>query len=246
MNILLTNDDGYQSVGLQQLCEGLGNLEGVTVYVVAPDSQRSGYSHSMEFHKPVSFVKLDSYHGAELAYISSGTPANCTNFGLQNLGLHIDFVISGPNAGPNYGFDVLYSGTVGGAEEAVVKGYKGMAVSLNSFDGSYNNTVKFVVENIDKLYSYNVPDTVLNVNVPNVDVVKGVTVAKQSNMSLFTDHYIDKGDDMYLLDGSFNVPSGGVLDDATLCNEGYITLTSLSLLRTNDEGQQAIKDIFKI
>ncbi len=244
MNILLTNDDGYQSVGLQQLCAGLSQLDGVDVYVVAPDAQRSGYSHSMACHQPVTFQKIYSYHGAKLAYISSGTPANCANFGLQNLDLHIDFVISGPNAGPNYGFDILYSGTVGGAEEAVVKGYKGMAISLNNFEGDYTNTVQFVVDNLDKLYSYNVPETVLNVNIPDAEVIKGIKVAKQSNKTLFTDYYLDKGDNVYILDGTFNQPDTGELDDVTLCNAGYVTLTSLSLTRTHPSGQQTIKDIF--
>ncbi len=245
MNILLTNDDGYKSVGFEQLCQGLSNIEGVKVYVVAPNTQKSGYSHAIEFHKAVLFEKLDSYFGATAAYISEGTPANCTNFGLNNIDVDIDFVISGPNAGPNYGYDILYSGTVGGAEEAAVKGVKGMAVSLNSFDGSFDNTVKFVVDNLFKLYESNVLGTVLNVNVPNTDDIKGVVVTKQSDYTLYHDYYEHDSEGHYFLKGHFKVPQEGD-DDVSLCNAGYITMTALGLLRTDDKANKVIKDTFKL
>ena len=120
LNILLTNDDGYQSVGLQELAAALSQQH--NVYVVAPDSQRSACSHAIHFHSPLKFVKLAEYFGTKLAYISSGMPADCVKFGVLQFGVKFDVVIAGPNNCENYGHDVLYSATVGGAEEGVVWG----------------------------------------------------------------------------------------------------------------------------
>ena len=85
MNILLTNDDGIHSEGLQLMCKTLSQLDGVNVYVVAPDSQRSAFSHAINFHKSVKFLPVSDYFGAVMAFASEGTPADCVKFADKNL-----------------------------------------------------------------------------------------------------------------------------------------------------------------
>lgn len=247
MNILLTNDDGYQSTAIQQLCSALSALEGIDVYVVAPDSQKSAFSHAIMFHKPVSYEKLDNYYGAKAAYISSGTPANCVNYGISMLGVNIDMVISGPNNGANYGYDILYSGTVGAAEEAVVKGIRGVAVSLHSVTGTFEVTVDFVVSNIDKLYSFCKPNTVININVPYLpkEDIKGVVVVPQSAATLYEDFYKHHGDNLYSLEGHASRVHN-CNDDVTMCNAGYITISPLMCTRTDYDSIEQLKQLFEL
>ena len=136
MKILLTNDDGYLAEGIVLLCSSLSVL-GHEVYVVAPDGQRSGFSHSATIYKDIVFNKIDNYTGAKLAYSCSGSPADCVKFAESSLNIKFDLLISGPNNGENYGNAILYSGTVAAAEEGVLCGIKSIAVSRIGFGGSY-------------------------------------------------------------------------------------------------------------
>ena len=90
MKILITNDDGIQSEGLQLLCRRLAEKH--EVYVVAPDGQRSATSHCASFYKKLYAKKLENFHNATLAYSFTGTPADCVKFAesvLNKLGYDI-------------------------------------------------------------------------------------------------------------------------------------------------------------
>ena len=109
MNILLTNDDGFDADGIKAIRTALEKSH--NVYVVAPEKNCSGLSASISYMKEIE-IKRES----ERLYIVKGTPADCAYIGLLNLlNDEIDVLVSGINLGANIGNDVLYSGTVGAA-----------------------------------------------------------------------------------------------------------------------------------
>lgn len=248
MNLLLTNDDGYTSVGLVSLANRLSE-KGHNVYVVAPDSQRSAFSHAVNLHKELIIKKLDEYGGAKEAYTCSGTPSDCVKFGVCQLGVKFDAVISGPNNGENYGFAVAYSGTVGAAEEGVLCEVPSIAVSRLRWypdGGTFGATVEYISENLEKLVSCCTESTLISVNVPDLpmDQIKGVKVCKLSLARIFNDKFVQTSDNTWKVIGDRQVIDESDTDIA-YCEAGYITVTPVSVLRSNDADIQKIKRLEK-
>src|SRR5690606_30813205 len=128
MLILLTNDDGILAPGIHALRQAFEPL--AEVILVAPDRERSATGHGITMHKP---LRVEQYtFGRSQGYAVSGTPADCVKLALEQLlPKQPDLVISGINRGANLGTDILYSGTVSGALEAIINGIPAMAVSLD-------------------------------------------------------------------------------------------------------------------
>lgn len=127
MNILLTNDDGYDAEGLAAAYEALCPLGRVNV--VAPAAERSGCSHSISLHEPIMVERLD-HPSLGIVYSVHGTPADCVRLALGELLREpVDLVVSGINRGSNTGVDTFYSGTIAGAREAAILGIASIAVS---------------------------------------------------------------------------------------------------------------------
>lgn len=128
MNILLSNDDGYRSPGLQALAAALSR--DARVIVVAPDRDRSGASHSLTLDTPIRAEQVEPD-----LYRVFGTPTDCVHLGLSGLlDPEPDMVVAGINHGPNLGDDVIYSGTVAAATEGRFLGLPAVAVSSNAFE----------------------------------------------------------------------------------------------------------------
>src|SRR3990167_7208250 len=133
-NILVTNDDGILSPGIQALAESLKRLGKVTV--VAPSQERSTTGHSLTLHKPIRLEQLKPGY-----YAINGTPADCVYLAIKKLFRNktLDLVVSGINRGPNLGNDIHYSGTVAAAREATFLKIPSMAISLDiSRQGEWN------------------------------------------------------------------------------------------------------------
>lgn len=166
MIILLTNDDGYQSEGITTLETVLG-AAGHEVWVCAPSDQRSAQSHAMTLKGKIRFIRYDARH-----YHCSGTPADCVLYGLNGNALPIvpDVVISGINHGYNASTDILYSGTVGAASEAVLRGIPAIAISARADKqtGSYPfvEAAFFLAENLESFLPLCTREVLLNINVP--------------------------------------------------------------------------------
>lgn len=108
MRILLSNDDGVHAPGIQTLAKAL--REFADVQVVAPDRNRSGASNSLTLE---SSLRTFTFENGDIA-VQMGTPTDCVYLGVNALMRpRPDIVVSGINAGPNLGDDVIYSGTVG-------------------------------------------------------------------------------------------------------------------------------------
>ncbi|MFN3966357.1 MAG: 5'/3'-nucleotidase SurE [Endomicrobiia bacterium] len=162
--ILITNDDGIFAIGLRPLVEGISSVG--NVIVVVPDKERSAVSHSLTLQEPIRARKI-----YKNTYILNGTPADCVRFGIISICKNkVDLVISGINFGANLGQDVIYSGTVGAAREAVFMGYPSFAISLVSKAGkNFQTAAKFAVK-IAKFLLRNKfqKKFLLNVNVPDL------------------------------------------------------------------------------
>src|SRR5205085_9809373 len=124
--ILLTNDDGIHSEGLQTLERTLREVG--DVFVIAPAAEMSGASHSLTLSRPLRIRQIDARH-----WTVDGTPTDCVTLALNRIlppDLRPSICASGINHGPNLGDDASYSGTVAGALEATILGVPGLAFSL--------------------------------------------------------------------------------------------------------------------
>lgn len=169
MVILLTNDDGYQAEGLNVLEEVLSSA-GHETWVCAPSDQRSAQSHAMTLRGNVRIVRYGQRH-----YHCSGTPADCILYGLSGgtIGVRPDLVVSGINHGYNASTDILYSGTVGAAREAILRGVPGIAISarIDHESGRYpfKEAAGFLASHLEEFLPLCTSDTLLNINVPPHD-----------------------------------------------------------------------------
>jgi len=177
MNILVSNDDGYQAKGIRVLASALQEI--AKIRVVAPDRNRSGASNSLTLDSPIRA------HTAEDGFISvDGTPTDCVHLAITGLlDVEPDMVVSGINAGANMGDDVLYSGTVAAAMEGRFLGLPAIAVSLvcNEEPQYFETAARVTVDLIGRLHKHPLPaDTILNVNVPDLpfDSLTGLEVTR--------------------------------------------------------------------
>lgn len=179
MKILLVNDDGFYSEGIKVLDEVLTKY-GHEVWVCAPEKQRSACSHAIHLHKPVQIKKVYDRH-----YICDGFPADCVLYsvlGAIPIGKP-DMVISGINQGFNVSTDLVYSATVGGAEEGALKDIPSIALSCETvFDNPvvgerpeernfdkfpFADAAQFMAEHIQQFYDAFEPGSFININVPD-------------------------------------------------------------------------------
>ncbi len=172
MKILLSNDDGYQAPGLAILSQALGEIAEITV--IAPETNRSCASNSLSVQKPISVKVADN----GTMYVD-GTPGDCVHLALNGLlDFKPDMVVSGINAGANVGDDTIYSGTVAAAIEGRFLGLPAIAVSLAGENLIHYETAASITRQIINNLEVNPlpPDTILNVNVPDVPLaaVEGI------------------------------------------------------------------------
>ncbi len=126
--LLVTNDDGIDSVGLHVLARALAPLGDVVV--VAPDSEYSGASAALgALHLLQPEVRRAHVDGVEEAWTVNGPPGLCVMFARLGVFGPIDLVVAGINPGANVGRAIYHSGTVGAALTARNGGTSGVAVS---------------------------------------------------------------------------------------------------------------------
>ena len=162
MRVLLTNDDGIDSPGLAAV-EGALSVEH-EVWVVAPDAERSGQSHAIQMRGPVKLTRKGNRR-----FACSGTPADCVFLAFRgSLVPRFDVVVSGINAGPNLGTDLVYSGTAAAARQASLLGIPGVALSLDSLTPPWDFApgAAFAAENLHNWVENWAEGSFLNVNFP--------------------------------------------------------------------------------
>lgn len=177
MRILVSNDDGVFSPGIDCLAKNLKSIADVSV--VAPDRNRSGASNSLTLTQPLRVHTLDN------GYVSvEGTPTDCVHLAVTGyLKPEPDIVVSGINDSANLGDDVLYSGTVAAAMEGRYLGLPAIAISMVASDNvkHYETAAKIAKKLVLQLTQNPLPkQTILNVNVPDLplDELQGIEVTR--------------------------------------------------------------------
>ena len=165
MNILMTNDDGIASEGIQKLAKLLRFRGKHRVFVIAPDSNRSGISHALSIlNGPVRLCER-----GEDTWSCTGYPADCVIAGMLGaIPARPELILSGINQGSNLGTDLLYSGTAAAARQASLWSVPAIALSLCGRDNFFwDMAASWAVEHLDDLASFWRKDTFVNVNIPN-------------------------------------------------------------------------------
>jgi len=183
MRILLTNDDGIDSPGLSALRQIASELS-QDVWVVAPETNQSGASHSLTLHEPLRLRQID-----ERAFAVRGTPTDSVIMGVRHIlkDQMPNLVLSGVNSGANMAEDVTYSGTIAGAFEGTILGIRSMALSqAYGTEGrkaiKWHTALAYAPALIRKLLAVEwAPSSVMNINFPDrePDAVVATVVTTQ-------------------------------------------------------------------
>lgn len=231
MNILVSNDDGVLAPGITLLAGACREVGEVTV--VAPDREQSGTSHSLTLHRPLRPIRLQ-----DGTFQVDGTPTDCVLLAVGALMPERPaFVFSGVNHGPNMGEDVLYSGTVSVAMEAVTLGIPGIAFSFASREidimASYADLLAALVRRIVEVKTFP-KNMILNVNLPGIDAkeVRGVRVTKlgsrffSEGLTRMKDPW---GKEVFWIGGGEITWTGDAKSDHQAVHDGYISITPLHM-----------------
>lgn len=195
MHILITNDDGYSSVGIHALAEVVHNL-GWRATIVAPSSHMSGASRSRRSGVPLTWTRSQHIVSFPVFHVE-GTPAACVVFGLTSgLFEPFDLCISGINAGENLGASLSISGTFGAALEAASYDVRGIAIS-RQYESFHTEPERWdwsrvggaALAALRSLMDCKENWRVANINLPNKINGSQPMFTKISNLSYYNDRY---------------------------------------------------------
>lgn len=250
LNILITNDDGLQSKGIDVLMRMMRQFGSVTV--IAPKFPQSGMSMAVSLGgKPVAVETLPSEGTVYYASLD-GTPASCVKFAIDEVFKgKPDVVVSGINHGYNVASAANYSGTLGAAEEAALNDVPGIGVSLGNMDpdADFSAVEKFFPGIFIKLLEGwpQRKGIYYNVNFPNLktEEIKGIRVGHQGmghwegQFEPWTgeDRQIRDGESLYTIKGHFvdDTPAGDDLADHHIIRDGFISITAHNVNNTDFE-----------
>jgi 5'-nucleotidase len=240
--ILITNDDGYHSEGIVALEEALKPLG--DVYVVAPESEMSGASHSLTLSRPLRIRQRDERH-----WTVDGTPTDCVTLALNKIipeQERPDICCSGINHGANMGDDATYSGTVAGALESTILGVPGIAVSLAAYrDHDFTESARIAAELAKKVLEEGLPIfTLLNVNVPT-GIPNGIRITRQGFKAarpVISEHIDPRGKAYYWIGEvreGFRAKGGST--DFEAVEAGFVSVTPMRSDLTSHSGIERLK-----
>jgi 5'/3'-nucleotidase len=188
MRILCTNDDGIHAPGLKVI-EEIARALSDDVWIVAPELDQSGVSHSLSLNDPLRLREVGPRH-----FAVRGTPTDCVIMGAKHIlgEKGPDLVLSGVNKGRNVAEDVVYSGTIAGALEGTILGLPSFALSQEFSAATrdkplWDTALRFGPQIVRRVLDAGVPkNTVINVNFPACapDDVKGISIARQGKRNL--------------------------------------------------------------
>lgn len=240
MKILVSNDDGINSIGIYQLVKELKKIG--EVIVVAPQTEQSAAGHSITMKVPLR-VQKHYIEGEFFGYAVNGTPADCVKMGVKNLLLEKpDIVVSGINNGSNAAINVIYSGTVSAAREAAIMDVPAIAVSVTDHNPKHFEYAAKLSASIVKLVCTNKlkTGTLLNINVPDLpeEEIKGVMLTKQGQ-SKWDDYYEERidpyGGSYYWLTGNLDIQDKDIDKDQIALNNNYVSITPIHFDLTDYE-----------
>lgn len=250
MRLLLTNDDGIHAEGLAVL-ERIARQITDDVWIVAPETDQSGLSHSLTLSSPLRLRQLD-----EKRFALRGTPTDCVIMAAKSVMPEPpDMVLSGVNAGQNICDDVSYSGTVAGAIEGMMLGFKAVAFSQAFTPDTDRETLWETAETfgpdiVRRVAAADLPkDVLVNVNFPPIapDAVKGIEVTRQGKLDYnlgIEERRDGRGFPYFWL--KFGRQVGPEIDQSDIgaLTAGRISVTPLKLDLTAHEVREELRSVF--
>ena len=242
MRILITNDDGIHAPGLEA-CERIARALSDEVWIVAPESDQSGVSHSLSLNDPLRLREVGERH-----FAVKGTPTDCVIMGVRHvMKAKPDVVLSGVNRGRNAAEDVTYSGTVAAAMEGTTLGVPSFALSQAYAMSTrhmphWETAIQFAPDLIRKVLATGMPrDVLVNINFLDCapEDVAGVAVAVQGKRDqelLRIDARHDgRGNPYYWIAfGRGGIAGASAGSDLAALNENRISVTPLRLDLTDE------------
>lgn len=228
--ILISNDDGVQAQGIQELTRMMRRLGDVVV--VAPDGPRSAASCSISPISTITVRLLKQEDGVRI-YQCSGTPTDCVKLALDGLLPQMpDLVVSGINHGDNASVSLHYSGTVGAALEACMKGVPAVAFSLRtkSQQCDFRPYEEVIMQTARTVLGHGLPqDVLLNVNFPEVEALRGTRVCRIGR-GRWMKEMKQVGEGAYQLTGYFqNLEPDAEDTDYWALDHGFAAVTPVQL-----------------
>ncbi len=263
MKIVITNDDGFEALGIHELVDIMQAYGELTI--VAPKFPQSGMSMAVTMgYKPIAVRHIEKKEGQDWWYLD-GTPASCVKFAIDNVLVteKPDLVISGINHGSNAATAAIYSGTLGAAMEGAVNGILSIGVSLDSFkhDADFSavklwlpKVTDWLLEHADRKFG-----AFYNVNFPELPAaeIKGVRLCHMGKVHWENEYrdfhafLAERGreaspqdleyiaamhpeEQLYVMAGDMTHNEGNCLPADHLClEEGWITITPHNIDNTD-------------
>ena len=246
MKILVSNDDGIDSLGISALVKSLKEIAEVTV--VAPQNEQSAVGHAITMKIP---LRIFSYYknGDFFGYAIDGTPADCVKIGIRNImEAPPDLVISGINHGSNTAINIIYSGTVSAAREAAIMDVPSIAISVTNHAAKDFTYAANIAQALAlKMMKNTLPlGTLLNVNVPDVpeNEINGIVLTKQGK-SKWDDIYEKRKDpygrDYYWLTGNLLEADKNDDIDQVAIKKNFVSITPIHFDLTDYETFKKMK-----
>jgi len=252
MRILVTNDDGIHAPGLA-VCEKIARTLSDEVWVIAPEHDQSGVSHSLSLNDPLRLREVGERH-----FAVKGTPTDCVIMGARHIMKQPpQLVLSGVNRGRNCAEDVTYSGTVAGAMEGAVLGFPSFALSqayasTTKHAPHWETAIGHAPDLIRRILKAGMPrDVLVNINFPDCaqHEVAGVAIAVQGKRDqelLRIDARHDgRGNPYYWIAYGRGGATGATQgSDLAALNEKRIAVTPLRLDMTDEPFMTQLTELF--
>ena len=229
--ILVTNDDGINAPGIRTLISIMKDIGDIVV--VAPDSPQSGMGHAITINSTLHSSRITPKDSEITEYSCSGTPADCVKLAINELmPRKPDLCVSGINHGSNSSINVIYSGTMSAAIEAVIEGVPAIGFSLLDYrwNADFEQSKNFISMITLNALNNGIPKgVVLNVNIPSVrkSDIKGVKICRQA-MAYWIEEFDKRknplGQEYYWLTGKFINEDQGEDTDEWALNNNFISI----------------------
>lgn len=249
MRILLSNDDGIYAPGLKAL-EKIARELSDDVWIVAPEMDQSGASHSLTLRDPLRIREI-----SERRFAISGTPTDCVLIAANHIlkGKPPTLVLSGVNHGSNMAEDITYSGTVAAAMEAALLGIPAVALSLattHNHPAKWATAEHYASDVIRRLLKIKFEENIfVNINFPDLVVssVKGIVITHQGQRRIvgnLEEHVDPRGRQYYWIGAIQYDGSGEEGTDLKANSQGLISITPLSLDFTHRQTRAQLEKVF--
>lgn len=231
--ILLTNDDGPESPGLQAMRDALEELG--EVWVVVPSAEQSCISHSLSLGVPIGVEKR-----GERFFVVHGKPADAVIIAVGDLLPNKPKIcVSGINRGYNLGTDVFYSGTVAAAREAAFAGIPGIAVSVQRENGNdsavlWETAARVGLKVARAILEGRLTHPLWNLNVPNLPEVKGIRMGRAGKRQY--GEVLKRGENSFYTIAGTPTKTTEEGTDIWLVSQGFASLTPISVDPTEKDG----------